>query len=795
MNSTPGGVAFLFLAILLFNAVAHDTAYADTNLLFAADSNGNKLADSLDQVLADLERQGRGQDAIRVVAILAVPPTRAVLEPVPMLGGRLGHRYSSVFSGFSGIIPADQIPVLVSELGSKLLLLELDTPLEFLMDTSVPQTRARPLVWDHASGYGFRGSPATTIGFIDTGLDDSHPDLAGKLVFWHDFSSEAIAHPIDVAGHGTAVAGVALGTGAVLGSGPVAEIPLTSTGVASHAGLSFPLLLPGGDASSLSASLFWSEAGITGCLDFSPVDQPWTGQGCSSLVPLLEEWACADAGWYRVWVGFPAHPGNHLYSLPMTVPYAVSLDGFNHFSGMAPGCPAAVAKVGTATVGDPTWNSNYVAACDTFHAANQQLNLKVVNASLRASGTATTLATNALVEAGSVFCVAAGNSPGNPLSDIASAELAITVGAVDDFGQLTDYSSYGEEDSGKPDVVAPGGNWSNNRYDLGRAIYVVDSNDGDAHGYSASFPDQFPDDYQRSGRGTSYATPHVAGLAALIIQALESTGPSWGYTQDEALLVKTIILMTATETNLPRAAGAGMDPPLDRGGKDVYEGYGMINADAAVEAVLNVWPGPTTSTQAIPFGEGPADRRCWATRLATEGQQLGISLAVPPGLDADLYIYMAGLQANGDPLLLASSTNPGTGQDESVVFTPTPGLDCYLVVKRISGEGEALLDLAVAGTMADTPRVAELLGAYPNPFNPRTSIKFNLSGTQDVKLAVHDLAGRLVKTLASGQFEAGNHTVVWHGQDNQGLAMASGTYFVMLQTDEARRSLKVQLVR
>ncbi len=71
-----------------------------------------------------------------------------------------------------------------------------------------------------------------------------------------------------------------------------------------------------------------------------------------------------------------------------------------------------------------------------------------------------------------------------------------------------------------------------------------------------------------------------------------------------------------------------------------------------------------------------------------------------------------------------------------------------------------------------------LTEAYPNPFNPTTNIRFSLRESGEIHLAVYDIVGRHVKTLASGNFSAGSHDVSF-GADN----LPSGTYVYRLRTE------------
>src|SRR5262249_7751241 len=89
-------------------------------------------------------------------------------------------------------------------------------------DRATQTGRVRP-IW--ASGFagnvsGFSGNSNITIGIVDTGVDASHTDLAGRQAYWHDFTTDNAASPIDLQQHGSHVTGMALGTGASGGAGP-----------------------------------------------------------------------------------------------------------------------------------------------------------------------------------------------------------------------------------------------------------------------------------------------------------------------------------------------------------------------------------------------------------------------------------------------------------------------------------------------------------------------------------------------------------------------------------------------
>ena len=69
----------------------------------------------------------------------------------------------------------------------------------------------------------------------------------------------------------------------------------------------------------------------------------------------------------------------------------------------------------------------------------------------------------------------------------------------------------------------------------------------------------------------------------------------------------------------------------------------------------------------------------------------------------------------------------------------------------------------------------------PNPFNPSTTIRFDLPEESHVRLAVYDADGRQVVELVSGTRPAGRYQEVWQGRDASGRAVSSGVYFAHIE--------------
>ncbi len=95
----------------------------------------------------------------------------------------------------------------------------------------------------------------------------------------------------------------------------------------------------------------------------------------------------------------------------------------------------------------------------------------------------------------------------------------------------------------------------------------------------------------------------------------------------------------------------------------------------------------------------------------------------------------------------------------------------------------------------DVVAVPHLDPVRPNPFNPAATIRFTLPDAGDARLAVYDCAGRLVVVLADGPHEASDHTLVWHGVDASGRDVASGVYFLRLESGGKTAIGKMVMVR
>jgi hypothetical protein len=135
---------------------------------------------------------------------------------------------------------------------------------------------------------------------------------------------------------------------------------------------------------------------------------------------------------------------------------------------------------------------------------------------------------------------------------------------------------------------------------------------------------------------------------------------------------------------------------------------------------------------------------------------------------------------------------------------PTPSDSCLIRITAIDPSDNVGEDVSntvfsittptdVAGGVP--PRYA-LHGAVPNPFNPVTSLRFDVPRTSRVWLDIVSVNGRHVRSLLAGQYvPAGSTERTWDGRDDRGVGVAAGVYLVHMRADEFTATRKVQLVK
>ncbi len=144
----------------------------------------------------------------------------------------------------------------------------------------------------------------------------------------------------------------------------------------------------------------------------------------------------------------------------------------------------------------------------------------------------------------------------------------------------------------------------------------------------------------------------------------------------------------------------------------------------------------------------------------------------------------AGTVAGGGAAFAPALPGTTTVAASAAGFTSTAAASHVLIV---TGD--------LTGVSPLVPSVPTLSAASPNPFNPATTISFTTPREGRVRLVVHDLAGRRVRTLVDDALPAGVHAVIWRGDDDHGRRAASGVYLYRLETDGGVLSRKMVLMK
>ncbi len=700
----PVGLFFVF-ALFLIPLISNSAPLVPPRITHPdkEDTDHNLIYDTLENTIEKMVMEQKGDELVRIEVVLYTPYTEDDLEMFRSLGGNVIHTFEAVSYGFSGTIPVQQIRTLAVELNVKerLCVIADDPKGSGHLDYSARHTRTRNSdVW----GAGYNGNSNTTIAILDTGIDDSHTDFSGRVSSgWTDTTYHGYSNKLDYHGHGTHVAGIALGSGGSYGTGSSGMyVVVNHAGYLPSAGTGYFdfVEVKNTGSNALSVHLYWNGSGTTQVSSRNPSWSWMSYQNSSSSPNSLYYSSITTTGVYKPFFGNSSGASGAYCGLTVHSYNPVG-DGYNLFCGMAPGCTLLGVKV---LKDDSSGNStDWGEGLDWCVTNRDTYNIRVINMSMGLfnGDTNSTLDSkvNIAVANGIVVVCSAGNDyPTNTIPSPGNAAKAITVGAINDEGAMTNYSSNGFSGQNKPDVVAPGGSRV-----AGTLVTSVETNDGDAYNNQS---DHTSNNYMNMW-GTSMAAPMVSGLAALLIDGQEQGGDSWNSTQAEVLRIKNIILMTATETNkngeykwnggnTPNTA-SGNNPSLNRGGRDLVEGFGKINADAASDAMTRSLAINSSSIQ-YTLGAGVLDRKAMAVNLnLSSGTAYDLKLVADSGsLDCDLYLYSGTPDSNGNPVIVTSQTNASTGTNEQIIdYTPSSSGTYYLVGKYVTGSGSGIYHFEV----------------------------------------------------------------------------------------------------
>jgi hypothetical protein len=204
---------------------------------------------------------------------------------------------------------------------------------------------------------------------------------------------------------------------------------------------------------------------------------------------------------------------------------------------------------------------------------------------------------------------------------------------------------------------------------------------------------------------------------------------------------------------------------------DPAGGYSVDNLAPAAPKIAGIWSAGRVSLS-------------WAANTETDFKQYVVYRSGSAGLNP----------ANSTPLIVTTDTlfvdeHPLTDTTYYVVVAQ----DIHENLSPKSNEIAAVAPVSVL--VSSQPVPFSLSQNVPNPFNPSTTLRFGLPEAGQVRLAVYDVTGALVRTLVDGHVDAGMREVAWDGTDAAGREVASGVYVYRLTAKQGMVTKRMVLAR
>ena len=127
--------------------------------------------------------------------------------------------------------------------------------------------------------------------------------------------------------------------------------------------------------------------------------------------------------------------------------------------------------------------------------------------------------------------------------------------------------------------------------------------------------------------------------------------------------------------------------------------------------------------------------------------------------------------------------------DEVVEYSKT------LTFKNYMNVGDGFNTFSLSREVLPAPEEYILSDAYPNPFNPTSTLSFSVPTEGVMSLNIYDMTGRLVSTLVDGNLKQGYHSITWNGMDSNGHAVSSGMYIYSLKGEGVSITKKMVMMK
>ena len=586
--------------------------------------------------------------------------------------------------------------------------IELVKKIEPLLLDSTKQMGIPSAFWSK----GEFGSSNLSIAIVDSGIDANHSAFNDNLIASYNAIDNNLTAPFDNVGHGTHVAGIASSSTNM--SGVFEEsfrdmIPPACDDDGCPLSLAHQLenIV---ERTKINLKMDWGDEGeeVTngraGLAIFDPRTNMLACDECYIISDngYIDQSVFINPGSYYIGILNEGNIEDEEYESSISYIRPDFHDSGKDINGVAFGSNIVAVKVLDAMTGGDI--DDFDRGINWIIDNKLKYNIVVVNLSLGLNQTSLILdkLMEKLADNGILPVAAAGNlgiSSGGVYSP-ASAPETLTVGSINRIGEIAYYTNVGSESVNgnymKPDVLAPGGSYASNilgfetNYDLGFGLILApdaslgyDIQDNDMIGY----------------QGTSMASPHVAGLAALLASQLhEKEGWNWD-TREHPMLIKQLIMTGTYEVgnigigreSVPNSNANG-GPIINRDTKDFHEGWGAIDARAVANLLKEEVDIGFSQRLTFDF-DNEKFQKTYAWKLnVSVSKNYVFDLIVNDAVDLDIKIisYNEDKSYFGE-IDVIKSTNLGIGETERLIMNFENDDGIYVIVTIIDSDTESMI--------------------------------------------------------------------------------------------------------
>ena len=195
------------------------------------------------------------------------------------------------------------------------------------------------------------------------------------------------------------------------------------------------------------------------------------------------------------------------------------------------------------------------------------------------------------------------------------------------------------------------------------------------------------------------------------------------------------------------------------------------------EAIDDVTPGALIYEESFNYTAGLSGEVAWAELTLSEVQTLNADFFVT--IDGDFTLDGAEIVPVFDNMV-RQYLGAGAFSMNTVYYDPDSDTWGH-------SSGDRFINVLAVDSSNDAddmiPNKSQLLGNYPNPFNPKTEISFQISEVSNVTVDIYNVRGEKVKSLVNDILTPATYSYIWDGTDNQQNSVGSGVYFYTLSLD------------